>query len=204
VRRLPWVTVALVGCAALLSTLDGLPARLEYDRDLVRAGEVWRPLTAQLVHWTPRMALADLGALALLGGWLEMRGRRRALAAGLLLAAAATALGVHLLLPRLVTYRGSSGLAAALFVLVAVDLAAGPGPEQRRALAAAALALFAGKVIYETATGRAAAAGALPAGVAVEPLVHLLGGAAGLLAALVARYLPQTSSRRRSRPQPVR
>lgn len=199
------MTAALVGCAALLSALDALPARLEYDRDLVRAGEAWRPLTAQLVHWTPRMAFADLGALALLGGWLEMRGRRRlGLVVGLLLAAAATALGVHFVLTDLVTYRGSSGLAAALFVLVAVELAAGPGPAPRRLLAAAALALFAGKVLYETATGRAAAAGALPAGVAVEPLVHLLGGAAGILAALVARYLPQTSSSRRSRPQPVR
>ncbi|HVF61950.1 MAG TPA: hypothetical protein VNJ70_19255 [Thermoanaerobaculia bacterium] len=38
----------------------------------------------------------------------------------------------------------------------------------------------------------------------VVPLVHLLGGAAGLVAAIVARYLPQTSSSRRSRPQPVR
>ncbi|HEX9671451.1 MAG TPA: rhombosortase [Thermoanaerobaculia bacterium] len=189
-RRLPWVTAALVGCAALLSTLDGLPARLEYDRALVRAGELWRPLTAQLVHWTPRMALADLAALALLGGWLEARGRRRGLAAGLLLAAAATAVGIHFLLPRLATYRGSSGLAAALFVLVAVELAAGPGPARRRLLAVAALALFAGKVLYETATGRAAAAGALPAGVAVVPLVHLLGGAAGLLAALLTKRRP--------------
>jgi hypothetical protein len=197
------VTAALVGCAALLSALDGLPARLEYDRDLVRVGELWRPLTAQLVHWTPRMALADLGALALLGGWLEARGRRLGLVVGLLLAAAATAVGVHLL-PHLLTYRGSSGLAAALFVLVAVELAAAPGPARRRLLAAAALALFAGKVIHETATGCAAAAGALPAGVAVVPLVHLLGGTAGLVAAIVARYLPQTSSSRRSRPQPVR
>jgi rhomboid family GlyGly-CTERM serine protease len=190
VRRLPWVTAALVGGAALLSTLDGLPARLQYDRDLVRAGEIWRPLTAQIVHWTRRMAVADLAALALLGGWLEARGRRRGLAVGLLLAAAATALGIRFLLPHLATYRGSSGLAAALFVLVAIELAAGPGPARRRLLAAAALALFAGKVLYETATGRAATAGALPAGVEVVPLVHLLGGASGLLVALLAKRRP--------------
>ena len=189
-RRLPWVTAALLGCAVLLAALDGLPARLEYDRDLVRAGEFWRPLTAQLVHWTPRMAFADLTALALLGGWLEARGRRLGLAVGLLIAAAATALGVHSLLPHLATYRGSSGLAAALFVLVAVEMAAGPGPARRRLLAAAALALFAGKVLYETATGRAAAAGALPAGVEVVPLVHLLGGAAGLLAWILTKRRP--------------
>lgn len=150
------------------------------------------------------MALADLAVLTALGLWLEVRERRRSLAAALLLAAAATALGVHFLLPELARYRGSSGLVSALVVLVAVELAGGRGPARQRLLALAALALFVVKVAFEAASGRAAAAGALPAGVTVVPLVHLLGGAAGAAVAIARRYLPQTSSSRRSRPQPVR
>jgi hypothetical protein len=181
------VSAALVATAALLGASEDLARDLQYDRGLVASGEVWRLATGQLVAWTPRMAVADLGAIAALGAWLEARGRRRGLIAGLLSAGAATALGVHLLLPRLALYRGGSGLAAALLVLVAADLAAGTRDTGRRLLALAALALLAGKLLVEAATGRALAAGDLPPGVALTPLVHLLGAVAGALVALGER-----------------
>lgn len=85
------MTLAFVAAGGLASIWPGAGAVLQYDRQLVAAGEAWRLVTAQLVHWTPRMTLTDLGALLVLGGWLETDGRRRQVAAALAAALAVTA-----------------------------------------------------------------------------------------------------------------
>ena len=162
-----------------MTALPGAGPALEYDRARVAAGEVWRLATAQLVHWTPRMALADLGMILVLGAWLESQGRRRAVALALALAAVLTLAGVVLVLPHLLRYRGSSGPASALFVLTALEIARRPSRRGARGLALLSLVLFAVKVIWETITGQALFAGGLPVGVDVVPLAHLLGALAG-------------------------
>lgn len=176
---LPWVSAGVVLAAALVTALPGAGPALEYDRARVAAGEVWRLATAQLVHWTPRMALADLGVILVLGAWLESRGRRRAVVLALALAAGLALAGVAVALPHLARYRGSSGPASALLVLAALEIARPPSRRGERALALLALALFAVKVTWETVTGQALFAGRLPVGVDVAPLAHLLGGVAG-------------------------
>src|SRR5436305_12849720 len=110
--RFPWITAALAGlfAAASFSSADALA----YDRARVAAGEVWRLLTGQLVHWTPRMAAIDVGMMLGIGIWLEVRGDRRLLIASLALGAGLTALAVHTLSPDLLLYRGCSGVASAL------------------------------------------------------------------------------------------
>jgi rhomboid family GlyGly-CTERM serine protease len=189
-RRLPWLALLLALAGELPALVPGGGEALQYARERVDRGEAWRLATGQLVHWTPRMALLDLGVGALLAALLEMRGRRTTAAWALLLGGAATAATVHLLLPDLAFYRGSSGLASALFVAAAAT-AARDAPPMGRALAWTALVLFAVKLLWEAASGSAAAAGALPPGVEVAPLVHLLAGAAGGLAcALDARRRP--------------
>lgn len=176
--RFPWRTAALAGICLAAAVVPGSVEALQYDRAGVGAGEVWRLLTGQLVHWTARMALADLGVLLGLGAWLETRGEGRRLVLTLGLGALLTAVAVHLLSPDLLVYRGSSGLASALFVLTALHLARSTdrGP---RALALLAVALFLAKAAWETVTGEALFAGPLAPGVRVVPLVHLLGGLAG-------------------------
>jgi hypothetical protein len=170
-KGFPWLTVTLVAICAAASLTSG--TALEYERGQVISGEVWRLLTGQLVHWTPRMAVFDLGMLLGLGTWLEARGDRRLAAAALALGGALTAFAVHALSPGLVVYRGSSGLASALFVLAAV---------RAGGLAKAAIVLFLAKAAFEVATGPAVFAGPLPSGVHVVPIVHLLGGLGGLAA----------------------
>lgn len=150
---------------------------LQYDRARVEAGEVWRLLSGQLVHWTGRMAAADLGLLLVLALGLEIRGERRSLVLTLTAGALLTALAVHALSPDLAVYRGSSGLASALFILAALTAARSSGGPRTLALTAAAL--FLAKAAWETFAGTALFAGPLPPGVRVVPLVHLLGGLAG-------------------------
>jgi len=185
VRRFPWViltALAAMAACAVASALPGGGALLEYDRARVAGGEVWRLLTGQMVHWTARMALADLAVLLGLGLWLEIGGRRRALLLALALGAAVTALGVQFFQPGLAVYRGSSGLAAALFVLAALEAMRPPAGQRSFRLAACALLLFTAKVAWETAGGTPLFAGDLSDGVAATPLIHLLGGLAGLAA----------------------
>jgi hypothetical protein len=128
------------------------------------------------------MAVADLTVVFFLGLWLESRGRRRGLLLALGLGALLVAAGVQLLRSDLTLYRGSSGLASALFVLTALEAMRPPARRAARVLAACALALFVAKVVWETAGGTPLFAGALSDGVAAIPLVHLLGGIAGAVA----------------------
>jgi membrane associated rhomboid family serine protease len=190
-KRFPWMTLALV---VLCSVADG--TAFEYER----SREVWRLLTGQMVHWTPRMALFDLGMLLGLGAWLEIRGDRRLAAVALGLGAVLTAVAVHLS-PNLSVYRGSSGMASALFVLAAFRIADSPGDSLdpwTRTLAVAAVALFLAKAAFESLAGQTLFAGELPEGVRVVPLVHLLGGLAGA-AHLVSGGLPGRGATARSR-----
>jgi len=173
--RFPWIILALV---ALCSVADG--TAFEYER----SRGVWRLLTGQMVHWTPRMAFFDLGMLLGLGAWLEIRGDRRLATAALALGAVFTAVAVYLS-PDLSLYRGSSGMASALFVLAAFRIASSPEP-WTRALAVSAVALFLAKAAFESLGGQTLFAGDLPEGVRVVPLVHLLGGLGGALAPAIA------------------
>jgi rhomboid family GlyGly-CTERM serine protease len=185
----PFVTLTLAGLTLVVSVLPGPAGFLGYEREAVAAGEAWRPLTGQLVHWTPRMALADLAVLLVFGCWLERRSRG-ILAGAVTLALVSIGAGLHLWLTALDSYRGSSGLATACFAATAIFLACDPGREPRwRWIGLLALALLGAKIAWESWTGEALAAGTLPPGVRVVPRVHLLGAAAGLLAAGTGAWL---------------
>lgn len=181
-RRVPWVTLGIVAVCAAASSLSASAELLQYDRARVAGGEIWRLLTGQMVHWTARMSIADLTVLLILGVWLEKEGRRRAVSLALGLGAIFVAAGVALLPPRLPFYRGSSGLASALFVLAALAAVRPPAGLSSRALAAGALVLFAAKLAWEIAGGHPLFAGGLPRDVEPMPLIHLLGGIAGAVA----------------------
>jgi len=173
--------MALAGTSLLLSLLPGLAGSLQYDREAVATGQSWRWISGQLVHWTARMALVDLGMLTALGFWLERRSRPL-LAATLVAAAGLVAGGLQLLAGDVEVYRGSSGLATALFAVVALDLLCDRSRGWiRRSLGGVALLLLAAKTVWEATGGTALAAGPLPESVSVTPVVHLMGGVAGLV-----------------------
>lgn len=185
-RRFPWLTLSLVAVAAVLAALPA--TLLEYDRAAVAGGEIWRLATGQLVHWTLRMALFDLGAILLLGLLLELGEERRGLALALGIALPLCAFAVHVIQPHLDRYRGSSGLAAAVFGLV-VMLGVSEQGWLPRLLVLAALAAFALKLIFEVEISGLVFGGDLPAGVDAAPIVHLAGFVAGVAAFLLVYAL---------------
>lgn len=185
-KRFPWVSISVTLACAAASSVPPAAAFLQYDRALVQQGEVWRLLTGQMVHWTAPMALLDLTVLLGLGGVLEATGRRYAVVTALCLGAAMTGLGVAWFSSGVPVYRGASGLASALFVLVAMETFAATRRFPVRVLAVASLALFLAKTGAEVATGRSISS-TLPFGIRVLPGVHLAGGAGGAIAFLAAR-----------------
>jgi len=179
--RIPWVTLSFVAVAAAAGFSPNTIDWLEYRQAAVSAGEWWRPFSAHLVHWSARMTAVDLGAVLLLGALLERRSRFTvvlAIASAILL----VGLGLHFLPPPIGRYRGSSSVASALYVALALDLRRGSMGRFGRGAAAAMLALFVLKVCAEAWTGEAIFAGAMGAGVTVLPRAHLLGAAGGAVA----------------------
>jgi len=178
--RFPWVSAAIAALCLAVAWVPGGGEALQYERARVAQGQVWLLLSGQLTHWSVRMAWMDLGVLLGLAAWLEAGGRRREMAFALGLGAVATA-GAVQLSPDLLVYRGSSGLASALFVLAALGIARS-SRGATRGLALLATGLFLAKAAWECRTGQALFAGPLAPGVRVVPMVHLLAGLAGAAA----------------------
>lgn len=185
-RRLPGASLFLALPALLIALFPGLASRLDFDRQAVKAGEVWRVLTGHWVHWSLDHLAWDLAAFAGLAAACELApgcGRKRLLATVGLAAIAIPAV-LWLALPGIPTYRGLSGIDSALFVLLVITLLREDWLMSRHAWVAAevaVLALFLGKCVYEAWTGRAFFA--TGGGFVPVPLAHLVGGMAGLAAA---------------------
>ena len=141
-------------------------------------GQVWRLLTAHLVHPSARLAAVDLVGLLAGGALLESRSRARL---ALLLLAAALVVGVVIHLDaRVQTYSGASGLTAALLAAAALR-AALDWSGWPRALAAAVLLLVLAKLGAEVA-GVSWWGSAPGPGLRVATVAHIAGAATGLLA----------------------
>jgi len=181
-RRPPVLTLALTTVALGLLLAPDWSAALEFRRERVLAGELWRVWSGHLVHATPRLAVLDLAVLALLGAWWERRSRR---ALAWILASSALAASLALLaFGTFERYTGSSALDAGLFVAAALALALGTRGAARLACALLVLA-FAAKCALEAA-GYGALFASLPAGASVAAEAHAAGGLAGALV-VVAR-----------------
>lgn len=166
--------------ALVVQFTPGAAERLEYDRARLAAGEAWRLLTCHFTHWNLEHLRWDLGTVVALAIGCAPFGVRR-LAAALGAAAVAVPLVVWFALPSMTRYRGLSGLASALFALLAVGVwrTARAGGRPWLAFAAAiALAGFAAKLVWELATGSPAFVGP-GAGFVAVPLAHLAGAACG-------------------------
>jgi rhomboid family GlyGly-CTERM serine protease len=181
---------AVLAWWAPTAVLDWQPARVFI--------EPWRWWTAALVHWSPLHLAANLaGALAVvLLGRAARAGRRATLAWALAWPLAHAPL---LARPEVAHYGGLSGALHAGVAVAATALAL-RGRGARRALALALLAGLAVKVLLERPWGPALVTGG-GWDIAVVPLAHAGGAAAGVLLALAlcrpvhtARPCPLTAS----------
>jgi rhomboid family GlyGly-CTERM serine protease len=174
----------LVMSTLLALAVVGAQTTLEFDRDRVASGELWRLATGQFVHWSWPMLFADAGVLFVAGGIVERRSRGLLLMS-LVVSVGAVAASLEFLESDLNRYRGSSGVACALFSAALLDLCREPG--RRRALGAAIGTAFVSKLLYELAKGERIVPATLPPGIVIAPWVHVSGAAVGAACWVVHR-----------------
>jgi rhomboid family GlyGly-CTERM serine protease len=162
-----------------------LTQALEYRRDAIEVGELWRLLTCHWTHWSPDHLVWDLGMFTLLAALCWQWSGRRVLVA-VAAAAVAIPLAVWAFLPEMSHYRGLSGIDSALYVLLALmELRAARARGGRAGIAAVGLLLvaFGAKVAFELLTGRAVFVDSTASSFVPVPLAHLVGCLCGVVAA---------------------
>lgn len=180
--RLAGAPLLLGLAAAAVFVLPGLAAALEYDRDRIADGELWRLLTCHWTHWSAEHLLLDAAVLVALGLACSLHCARRWLGCVALSAVLIPAV-VWLALPDMVCYRGLSGLDAALYALLASSLLGQEARAGRWPLALlpmAALLGLAAKIGYELVAGQAAFVNSAGAGFVPVPEAHAVGGMVGV------------------------
>ncbi len=175
--------VLLAAAAVLIHFVPAADGMLEYSRQSIAAGEVWRAFTGHWTHGSADHLAWDALVFAVLGCALVRRSRATFwwTVAG---SAVAISFALFAIEPQWETYRGLSGIDAALFAALAATLWRDGKRREDRHLAAGALLLLGAKIVFELATGSTLFATAVP-GHQVVPLAHLAGLAAGLLVARV-------------------
>ena len=127
---------------------------LQFDRDAIMAGEFWRVVTGNLVHWSREHFWLDVGAFLIIGLLYEPKFGRRY---PWLLLSSAAAVGISLFVfqPDLHTYRGLSGVDSGQFAgAVAIECLAAMKERRRWIWVAPAATIFCGKIGYEALSGR--------------------------------------------------
>lgn len=200
--RLPWVSLLLAACAVLVALSPAVQDNLQYDRAAVVEGEIWRLVTAVVVHWNADHLRWDLLAFVLCGSVGEIL-HRRGYVFTVITAAVVGGVFVHGFLPECAAYRGISGVNSALLVFVAVGSLARAtySPVNRAARVAAMFALvaFAAKTTLELTTG-ASVVDAASAGFRSLPSVHVCGAIVGAaVAAGLLRRRPRFQDGQRVR-----
>jgi rhomboid family GlyGly-CTERM serine protease len=75
-KKLPWITLALLAIAILLHSLPQTFSNLCYHRDSILCGEFWRIWTAHIVHLSMEHIIRDGASLLFFGSLLEFRAGR--------------------------------------------------------------------------------------------------------------------------------
>ncbi len=179
-RGLALLLVCLVLLALLLTGESGRLA-LRYERAALGSGELWRLLSAHLVHLNARHAWVNVLGLALL--WMLFARDYSARQWLLVVLAAALAIdaGLWLLDSTVLWYVGSSGVLHGVLAAGAVALL-----RQGQRLGWLLVLLLAGKLAYEHWVGPLPFSGDIP----VIASAHLFGVLGGGLAALALRPRP--------------
>lgn len=171
--------VLLISLFALSNLMPG--ESMQFDRDAIAAGEIWRLWTGQLCHWSILHLVGNLAAIAALT-MIAGKPMQRWLAL-LPLAAPLLSLALLNLLPELQAYRGLSGLVSMLVVGVAMD-----GGIIGRVTALA----WAAKLGFDAYSGTPSPL--LPAGITTTWQAHLAGLLLGVAAAAGFLHLDQRTS----------
>lgn len=193
----------LAGCIACLAFfIPAVSSHLQYDRDRIGAGEIWRLFTSHWTHWSAEHLFWDLAVFVVFFLWsLRIHARYT----WILLGSASLIIpcGIYWLLPGMSYYRGLSGLDTALFVFVVMHWMRIMKQRDDRAGRILILFTLAGlglKIALEAITGEAVCVTNMAPHVMVVPLAHVIGVLIGLAAYLTRRGNINTAAAALSNP----
>jgi rhomboid family GlyGly-CTERM serine protease len=187
------MTLAIFAAAVAIGLAPSAAEWLQYDRDAVESGQVWRIVTCHLTHWSLDHFLWDAAALVALGSCCERESRSRTLAC-IAASAVLIPLVVWAVLPDMPTYRGLSGIDSALFVLLAVLLIRDSLTERdwhRILVYSLVVAGFLGKIGFELVTSTTLFVDSRGSEMVPVALAHIVGAAVGV--ACGVRFPPRAS-----------
>jgi rhomboid family GlyGly-CTERM serine protease len=178
VRRLPVVTLLIVGAAVTVALFPGWSSWLVYDRSAIFSGEIWRMFTGHWVHFSMSHLVYDSLSLGIVGWIIETQKLRNF--GWLCLLAPWLISGVLLVVePQMKWFGGLSALATTAMVYLALCGLHDAG--MWRWVCLATLLGLAGKLIYEITTGSMLFVTAMNDQVVVSTSSHI----SGVLIALV-------------------
>ena len=149
-RRLPVITLLLVGGALVIGLFPDWSSWLIYDRPAILSGEIWRMFTGHWVHFSTSHLVYDLLALGIAGWIIETKNLPHF---GWLCVLAPWLISAVLLVsePQMKLFGGLSALATTAIVYLAL-FGLHDAPPWRWVCLAALLGI-AGKIIFEMSTG---------------------------------------------------
>lgn len=177
-KRLPWICGVFGVAACLFAFLpDSASQALQYDREGILSGEVWRLFTGHFVHWNFSHLVWDVSVFVVCGLFLEWL--RRGLSVAILLMGPVLISGALLFLqPDMQYYRGLSAVDLSLFAAICLQAMSYCRLRNRSSLLVVwgfAFATSILKPLMEAVWGHTFFVSQFGEGVEASPLSHLLG-----------------------------
>jgi rhomboid family GlyGly-CTERM serine protease len=176
-RRIPLLTLLMLGGAVAVALVPRWPAWLIYDRSAILSGQLWRMWTGHWIHFSTGHLVCDAIPLGIAGWIVEARGCPR-FGWFCFLTPWVISAAVLVFEPRLNFCGGLSGLACAMLTLAAL-CGLSDAPPWRWVCLAALLGL-AGLNLFESVTGHSMFVTVNGVPVVVSVTSHLAGAAAAL------------------------
>lgn len=184
--QLPIFTSLLTVIAVLVFQQDQAANWLEYDRQAIMAGQLWRLITSHWVHWSASHLFWDLLLFGITGSLIE-KNSRPVFIGIIILSSLFISCFVWFGQPQMMSYRGLSGLDSALFVFLSGWLTISGLKRKDTAdviLSGFLFLFFAGKITYEAITGHSGFVDSANLFIPV-PSAHLIGAIAGIIVLLL-------------------
>ena len=195
-RRVPVITLIVVGVALVVFIFPGIHSLLVYDRSAILKGQLWRLVTGQWVHFSTSHLVYDTLAFGIAGWMIESSDCSNF---GWLCGISPVTIGIGLFAfePQLVICSGLSGMATAAVVYLTLW-----GLEARGAwrwICLITLMATISKILIETLTGHFIFLKLADPSIVLAPACHVVGALTAL-----AVYLWSKAQRRARLRQPAR
>lgn len=178
--RIPYLTLFLSAITLAIAAVPGAADTLTLSREGLSEGSIWQLFTSHFCHWSGGHLFWDLLVFAVLGAWMEFRGRK---SYGIFLFTTLPILAwsALALTPAIDEYRGLSGIDSALFGWAAIGIWTDTKSAKQRIATVLALFAFAAKSAVELLISAPLFVQDLGENVIAVPAIHLTGLAAGVL-----------------------